>query len=128
MKAALSCLSNARMGIGWGTIGAAMACYDCARQYTMMRTQFDNRPIASHQLVQNELAFMITEITKAQFMTLHASRLKDKGKLHFSHVSMLKRNNAQMAIESPAAPATCWAPTASPTNIRFSGTCAISKR
>ncbi len=99
LKAALSCLSNARMGIGWGTIGAAMACYDCARQYTTMRTQFDNRPIASHQLVQNELAFMITEITKAQFMTLHAARLKDKGKLHFSHVSMIKRNNAQMAIE-----------------------------
>lgn len=99
LKAALSCLSNARMGIGWGTIGAAMACYDCARQYAVMRKQFDNRPIASHQLVQNELAFMITEITKAQFMTLHAARLKDKGKLHFSHVSMIKRNNAQMAIE-----------------------------
>jgi len=99
LKAALSCLSNARMGIGWGTIGAAMACYDCARQYTVMRKQFNNKPIASHQLVQNELAYMITEITKAQFMTLHASRLKDKGKLHFSHVSMIKRNNAQMAIE-----------------------------
>lgn len=98
LKAALACLTNARLGIAWGTIGAAMACYDCARQYTMLRTQFDDRPIASHQLVQNELAWMITEITKAQFMTLHATRLKDQGRLHHSHVSMIKRNNADMAL------------------------------
>lgn len=99
LKAALGCLSNARLGIAWGTIGAAMACYDCARQYTILRTQFDDRPIASHQLVQNELAWMITEITKAQFMTLHATRLKDRGRLHHSHVSMIKRNNAAIALE-----------------------------
>ncbi len=99
LKAALGCLSNARLGIAWGTIGAAMACYDCARQYTVLRKQFNNRPIASHQLVQNELAWMITEITKAQFMTLHVTRLKDKGRLHHSHVSMVKRNNAAMALE-----------------------------
>ena len=99
LKAALGCLTNARLGIAWGAIGAAMACYDCARQYTMLRTQFDDRPIASHQLVQNELAWMITEITKAQFITLHATRLKDQGRMHHTHVSMIKRNNAAMALE-----------------------------
>ncbi len=99
LKAALGCLTNARLGIAWGTIGAAMACYDCARQYTILRTQFNERPIASHQLVQNELAWMITEITKAQFITLHATRLKDSGRSHHAHVSMIKRNNAEMALE-----------------------------
>ena len=99
LKAALGCLTNARLGIAWGTIGAAMACYDCARQYTMLRKQFGDRPIASHQLVQNELAWMITEITKAQFLTLHATRLRDKGRLRHAHVSMIKRNNAEMALE-----------------------------
>lgn len=99
LKAALGCLTNARLGIAWGAIGAAMACYDCARQYAMLRTQFDDRPIASHQLVQNELAWMITEITKAQFVTLHATRLRDDGRLHHAHVSMIKRNNAEMALE-----------------------------
>ena len=99
LKAALGCLTNARLGIAWGTIGAAMACYDCARQYTMLRKQFGDRPIASHQLVQGELAWMITEITKAQFMTLHATRLKDAGRSHHAHVSMIKRNNAAMALE-----------------------------
>jgi len=99
LKAALGCLTNARLGIAWGTIGAAMACYDCARQYTILRTQFDDRPIASHQLVQNELAWMITEITKAQFITLQVTRLKDKGRQHHAHVSMIKRNNAAIALE-----------------------------
>lgn len=99
LKAALGCLTNARLGIAWGAIGAAMACYDCARQYTILRKQFDDRPIGSHQLVQNELAWMITEITKAQFITLHATRLRDLGRLHHTHVSMIKRNNAEMALE-----------------------------
>ena len=99
LKAALGCLTNARLGIAWGTIGAAMACYDCARQYTILRTQFDDRPIASHQLVQGELAWMITEITKAQFITLHATRLKDAGRSNHAHVSMIKRANAEMALE-----------------------------
>ena len=99
LKAALGCLTNARLGIAWGTIGAAMACYDCARQYTILRKQFGDRPIASHQLVQAELAWMITEITKAQFVTLHASRLKDAGELSHVHVSMIKRSNAEMALE-----------------------------
>lgn len=99
LKAALGCLTNARLGIAWGTIGAAMACYDCARQYTILRTQFNDRPIASHQLVQNELADMITEITKAQFITLHATRLKDQGRSQHAHVSMIKRSNAAMALD-----------------------------
>jgi glutaryl-CoA dehydrogenase len=99
LKGPLSCLTQARYGIGWGTIGAAMDCYETARQYSTVRKQFDDRPIASHQLVQEKLAWMITEITKAQLLALHAGRLKDAGKLEAAHVSMLKRNNAAMALE-----------------------------
>ncbi len=76
-----------------------MDCYETARQYTLLRKQFDDRPLASHQLVQNELAWMITEISKAQLLALHVSRLKENGKAHHSQVSMLKRNNAWMALE-----------------------------
>lgn len=100
LKAALSCLSQARYGIGWGAIGAAMDCYETARQYTLLRKQFDGRPIASHQLVQEKLAWMITEITKAQLLALHAGRLKDQGKLEAAHVSMLKRNNVAIALDA----------------------------
>ena len=99
LKTALNCLTQARYGIGWGCIGAAMACYDVARQYTLLRKQFGNRPIASHQLVQSELAWMISEISKAQLLALHVGRLKEQGRLHHSHVSMLKRNNAWIALE-----------------------------
>ncbi|MCU1259250.1 MAG: acyl-CoA dehydrogenase domain protein [Bryobacterales bacterium] len=99
LKGPLSCLSQARYGIGWGVIGAAMDCYETARQYTMLRKQFDDRPIASHQLVQEKLADMITEITKAQLLALHAGRLKDQGKLEPAHISMLKRNNAAIALD-----------------------------
>ena len=99
LKAALACLTQARHGIGWGVIGAAMDCYETARQYAILRKQFDNRPIAAHQLVQEKLAWMITEITKAQLLALHAGRLKDQGKLEPAHVSMLKRNNTAMALE-----------------------------
>jgi glutaryl-CoA dehydrogenase len=99
LKSALACLTQARHGIGWGVIGAAMDCYETARQYTLVRKQFDDRPIASHQLVQEKLAWMITEITKAQLLALHAGRLKDAGKLEPAHVSMLKRNNVEMALE-----------------------------
>ena len=99
LKAALSCLSQARYGIGWGVIGAAMDCYETARSYTIVRKQFDNKPIASHQLVQEKLATMITEITKAQLLALHAGRLKDEGKLDPAHVSMLKRNNVSIALD-----------------------------
>ena len=99
LKAPLSCLTQARYGIGWGVIGAAMDCYETARAYTVVRKQFDDRPIASHQLVQEKLADMVTEITKAQLLALHAGRLKDQGKLEAAHVSMLKRNNTAMALE-----------------------------
>lgn len=99
LKAALGCLTQARYGIGWGVIGAAMECYETARLYTTVRKQFDDRPIASHQLVQEKLADMISEITKAQLLALHAGRLKDQGKLEPAHVSMLKRNNVAMALE-----------------------------
>jgi glutaryl-CoA dehydrogenase len=99
LKAALGCLTQARYGIGWGVIGAAMDCYETAREYTVLRKQFDDRPIASHQLVQEKLAWMITEITKAQLLALHCGRLKEQGKLDPAHVSMLKRNNVAMALD-----------------------------
>ncbi len=99
LKGPLGCLTQARYGIGWGVIGAAMDCYDTARQYTMLRKQFDDRPIASHQLVQLKLADMITEITKAQLLAIQVGRIKDAGKLDPSHISMLKRNNVAMALD-----------------------------
>jgi glutaryl-CoA dehydrogenase len=99
LKGPLACLSQARYGIGWGVIGAAMDCYETARQYSIVRKQFDDRPIASHQLVQEKLAWMITEITKAQLLAIQAGHLKDQGKIEPAHISMLKRNNAAMALE-----------------------------
>jgi glutaryl-CoA dehydrogenase len=99
LKAALACLSQARFGIGWGVIGAAMDCYETARQYSLLRKQFDDRPIAGHQLVQEKLAWMITEITKAQLMAVQAGRLKDGGRIEPAHVSMLKRNNVAIALD-----------------------------
>src|SRR5271170_6396210 len=100
LKGPLSCLNQARYGIGWGVIGAAMACYDTALQYAKTRKQFQNKPIASHQLVQDKLVFMITEIVKAQLLALHIGRLKDKGKADPSHISMLKMNNVSVALET----------------------------
>ena len=99
LKGPLSCLSQARYGIGWGVIGAAMDCYETARHYSTVRKQFDDRPIASHQLVQEKLAWMITEITKAQLLAIQAGRVKDAGKIDPAHISMLKRNNVAMALE-----------------------------
>jgi glutaryl-CoA dehydrogenase len=99
LRAPLSCLSQARFGIGWGVLGAAMDCYETARSYSVTRKQFDGRPIASHQLVQEKLAWMITEITKAQLLAIQAGRLKDRKKLEPSHISMLKRNNVAIALE-----------------------------
>ena len=75
------CLNQARYGIAWGALGAAMACYDCALQYSLLRKQFRDQPIASHQLVQEKLAWMISEITKAQLLVLQVGRLKDAGKV-----------------------------------------------
>jgi glutaryl-CoA dehydrogenase len=99
LKGPLGCLTQARYGIGWGVIGAAMDCYETARSYSVLRKQFDDKPIASHQLVQEKLADMVTEITKAQLMALHVGRLKDEGKIEPAHISMLKRNNVRMALE-----------------------------
>src|SRR5216683_1485383 len=100
LKGPLSCLNQARYGIGWGALGAAMACYDTALQYAKTRKQFANKPIASHQLVQEKLAWMITEIVKGQLLALHVGRLKDNGKVDPSHISMLKMNNVAIALET----------------------------
>ncbi len=100
LKGPLKCLTQARYGIGWGAIGAAMACYNTALEYAKTRKQFDNRPIASHQLVQDKLVSMITEITKAQLLALHVGKLKDQGRADHAHISMLKMNNVWMALET----------------------------
>ncbi|MGC2301169.1 MAG: acyl-CoA dehydrogenase family protein [Acidobacteriaceae bacterium] len=99
LKSPLMCLNQARYGIAWGGIGAAMSCYDTARQYSLLRKQFRDQPIASHQLVQEKLAWMISEITKGQLLVLQVGRLKDEGKVGFEHISMAKRNNVWMALE-----------------------------
>lgn len=97
LKSPLMCLDQARYGIAWGAIGAAMACYDSAIQYAKSRIQFD-KPIASYQLIQAELVYMITEITKAQLLCLQLGRLKDGGKARHTHVSLAKRNNVEIAL------------------------------
>jgi len=99
LKSPLMCLNQARYGIAWGAIGAAMSCYDCALQYSLLRKQFRDQPIASHQLVQQKLTWMINEITKAQLLVLQVGRLKDAGKVQHQHISMAKRNNVWMALE-----------------------------
>lgn len=99
LRSPLMCLNQARYGIGWGAVGAAMSCYDTALQYSLLRKQFRDQPIASHQLVQEKLAWMITEITKAQLLALQVGRLKDQDKAEAQHISMAKRNNVWMALE-----------------------------
>jgi glutaryl-CoA dehydrogenase len=99
LKSPLMCLNQARYGIAWGGIGAAMSCYDTARQYSLLRKQFRDQPIASHQLVQEKLAWMISEITKGQLLVLQVGRLKDQEKVSHEHISMAKRNNIWMALE-----------------------------
>jgi glutaryl-CoA dehydrogenase len=100
LKSPLMCLNQARYGISWGAIGAAMSCYDTALQYAKMRKQFHSQPIASHQLIQEKLVWMATEISKAQLLSLHVGRLKDAGTVGHEHISMAKRNNVWMAIET----------------------------
>src|ERR1700744_88137 len=99
LKSPLMCLNQARYGIGWGALGAAMSCYDTALQYSLMRKQFRDQTLASHQLVQEKLAWMITEITKGQLLSLQVGRLKDAGKGGHEHISMAKRNNVAIALE-----------------------------
>src|SRR6202161_3695523 len=99
LKSPLMCLNQARYGISWGGLGAAMSCYDTALQYSLLRKQFRDQPIASHQLVQEKLTWMISEITKGQLLALQVGRLKDAGKVGFEQISMAKRNNVWMALE-----------------------------
>jgi glutaryl-CoA dehydrogenase len=98
LKNALACLTQARYGIAWGALGAAMACYDEALNYALTRIQFD-KPIGSFQLIQEKLVYMATEITKGQLMVLQLGRLKDDKKLNHVQVSMAKRNNVYQALE-----------------------------
>jgi glutaryl-CoA dehydrogenase len=98
LKSPLMCLSQARYGIAWGAVGAAMACFHEAVEYSRERIQFD-KPIAAFQLTQRKLADIATEITLAQLMALQLGRLSDSGKIVFSHISMAKRNNVRKALE-----------------------------
>lgn len=98
LKLPLSCLSQARYGIAWGALGAAMACYDCALNYAQSRIQFD-KPIASFQLTQEKLVHMLTEITKGQLLALQLGRLKDAGKVRPQQISLAKRNNVFIALQ-----------------------------
>ncbi len=98
LKSPLMCLTQARYGIAWGSIGAAMACYDEAVRYARTRVMFD-RPIGQTQIQQVRLAEMLTEITKAQLLALQLGRLKDRGTMRPDQVSLAKRNNVNMACE-----------------------------
>jgi glutaryl-CoA dehydrogenase len=98
LGAPLMCLDSARYGIAWGAIGAALDCYDSALRYSKERIQFD-KPIASFQLIQKKLAEMITEITKAQLLTLRLGQLRNDGKATSAQISMAKRNNVDMALK-----------------------------
>ena len=96
LKSPLMCLTQARYGIAWGTIGLAMECYSTALDYTLSRIQF-GKPLASFQITQEKLAYMITEITKAQLLCYRLGQLKDNGKMRPQQVSMAKRNNCEIA-------------------------------
>jgi len=98
LGAPLMCLDSARYGISWGTLGAAMDCYDSARRYALERIQFD-KPIASFQLIQKKLAEMLSEITKAQLLVWRLGKLMNEGKATTAQISLAKRNNVAMALE-----------------------------
>ncbi len=98
LGAPLMCLDSARYGIAWGALGAAMDCYDTARQYAMERIQFD-KPIASFQLIQKKLAEMLSEITKAQLLVWRLGTLKNEGKATTAQISLAKRNNVDFALK-----------------------------
>ena len=98
LRGPLGCLNQARYGIAWGAVGAAMGCYDWTLQYAQQRVQF-GKPIASFQLVQQKLVWMITEITKAQLLCLRLGQLKDAGRVRPQQISMAKMNNVQMALD-----------------------------
>ena len=96
LKSPLMCLTQARYGIAWGVVGLAMACYNTALDYSLSRIQF-GKPLASFQITQEKLAYMLTEITKAQLLCFHLGKLKDSGTMRPQHVSMAKRNNCEIA-------------------------------
>jgi glutaryl-CoA dehydrogenase len=98
LRAPLGALVHARAGIAFGAIGAALACYEAALEYTKTRVQF-SRPIAGYQLVQDKLVYMLTEISKAQLVALRLMRMKDEGRATLAHASFAKRNNVRMALE-----------------------------
>jgi glutaryl-CoA dehydrogenase len=98
IKGPLGCLTQARSGIAFGVLGAAMACYECALDYAKDRVQF-SRPIAGYQLVQQKLVHMATEITKGQLLALRLMRLKEQHKMTPVQVSIAKRNNVHAALE-----------------------------
>jgi glutaryl-CoA dehydrogenase len=98
LKSPLMCLTQARYGIAWGAVGAAISCYKSALDYAKQRVQF-TKPIAGHQLTQKKLVEMLTEITKAQLLCLQLGRMKDLGVMEPIHVSMAKMNNVAMALE-----------------------------
>ena len=98
LKSPLMCLNQARYGISWGALGAALSCYETAVNYSKERIQFD-KPIASFQLTQEKLVKMLTEISKAQLICLHIGRLKDQGKIKPAQISMAKMNNVAIALE-----------------------------
>jgi glutaryl-CoA dehydrogenase len=98
LKSPLKCLTEARYSIAWGSIGAAMTCYDTALKYAQSRTQFE-RPIAGYQLTQEKLVYMITEITKAQLLNYQLAKLKDEKKMKPTHVSLAKRNNVSQSLQ-----------------------------
>jgi glutaryl-CoA dehydrogenase len=98
LKSPLSCLTQARYGIAWGAVGAAMGCYDEALRYAKQRVMF-GKPIAGFQLQQQRLVEMLSEITKAQLLVLQLGRLKDQGKASPQQVSLAKRNNVDMACD-----------------------------
>lgn len=98
LKGPFSCLNNARFGISWGALGAAMSCFHSAKTYSLSRIQFD-KPLASFQLVQNKLAWMLREITKGQLLALHLGRLKDDGTLIPEQISLAKMNNVDIALQ-----------------------------
>tara|TARA_X000001036_G_scaffold145477_1_gene138362 strand:+ start:3019 stop:4185 length:1167 start_codon:yes stop_codon:yes gene_type:complete len=98
LKGPLSCLNQARYGIGWGAIGSAMAVYEASIKYTNERLQF-NKPIASFQLIQDKLVWMLTEITKGQLLALQVGKCKDAGTVTAQQISLVKRNNTWVARE-----------------------------
>ena len=100
LKNALMCLDQARYGIAWGAIGSAMACYEAARSWAIERRQFADKPIASHQMVQAKLVYMLTEITKGQLLAYRLGQLKDEGEVRSDQISMAKRNNVAMALKT----------------------------